>query len=101
MKMSKPSEKRGFKPRSAVRSEEAAVFRVACGRLGIDQQNCFDRLGVRKSSFYNFGNGNHEIPSPVLKLIASMEAYEKLKILFRELQAELETLKGVQNHDPS
>jgi hypothetical protein len=100
MKMSKEP-KRGFKPRSAVKSEQAAVFRAACDRLGIDHQNCFDRLGVRKSSFYGFGNGGHDIPEPVLKLIASMEAYEKLKILFSELQAELEILKGVQNRDPS
>jgi hypothetical protein len=97
--MSRDRERRGFKPRSAVCSEQAAVFRASCERLGIDQQNCFERLGVRKSTFYNFGNGDHGIPEPVSKLITCMEAYEELKSLLAEIRGELETCKGVRNHD--
>ena len=85
--------KYGGKIRSPASSEEAAIFRADCHRLGVDHNNCHHRLGIGKSMFYDYGNGNISVPVPVSKLLDSMEAYGKLKSAFDELQAELDAMK--------
>jgi hypothetical protein len=92
-KMYRDRSKSGGKVRVPASSEEAAIFRAACKRLGIDHTNCHHRLGISKTPFYEYGNGETPIPVPVSKLLDSIEAYAKLKAMFDELEAELKVLK--------
>jgi hypothetical protein len=85
--------KSGGKVRSPASSEEAAIFRADCKRLGIDHTNCHSRIGIGKTPFYEYGNGEKPVPVPVSKLLDSMEAYAKLKAAFDGLQAELNAMK--------
>lgn len=80
--------------RAPASSEQAAVFRAACSRLGINQHTCTERLGIRKSVFYDYGNGTLNVPETVSKLLDSMESYESLMKSFVELQSELDSMKG-------
>ena len=91
--MSKNGIKTGGKVRSPPLSESAATFRAACDRLGVDHRNCSNRLGISKSVFYEYGNGERRASETVWLLIESIEAYRQLHALFCELQAEFETLK--------
>jgi hypothetical protein len=93
--MYKNGTKSGGKTRAPANSEEAAVFRAACKHLGINHTNCHYRLGIGKSMFYSYGNGEMEVSLPVSKLLDSMQAHEKLLKVFEELQSELNTLKGI------
>ena len=86
----------GGKVRAPANSEEAAIFRADCKRLGIDYANCYSRLGIGKSMFYYYGNGDMPIPVPVSKLLDSIEAYQKLKTMFDALEAELMAVKEMQ-----
>jgi len=86
----------GGKVRARANSEEAAIFRADCKRLGIDHANCYSRLGIGKSMFYYYGNGDMPIPVPVSKLLDSIEAYQKLKTMFDALEAELMAVKEMQ-----
>ena len=90
-------QKTGGRLRTPASSEKAAIFRADCSRLGIDHTNCHHRLGIGKSIFYMYGNGEINIPVPLSKLLDSMEAYNKLQAAFSELQSELDSLKGTHN----
>jgi hypothetical protein len=85
----------GGKVRAPANSEEAAIFRADCQRLGIDHTNCHYRLGIGKSMFYYYGNGDMPIPVPVSKLLDSIEAYQKLKTMFDALEAELMAVREI------
>jgi hypothetical protein len=92
--MYKDGSKSGGKLRSPASDEQAAIFRAACSRFGIDHHNCHERLGVGKTVFYEYGNGNKRVPEPVSKLLDSIEAYRKLQRTFDELHEELQAMKG-------
>lgn len=77
----------------AVSPEGAAAFREACNRLGIDHRNCFEKLGFRKSMFYDYGNGDYPVNETVWKLLDSMQAYQKLEATLRELENELRIVR--------
>jgi hypothetical protein len=91
--MFRVGKKYGGKIRPPASSEGAAIFRADCQRLGIDHGNCRDRIGIGKTMFYMYGNGELPVPVPVSKLLDSIEAYAKLKAAFDELEAELNAMK--------
>ena len=95
--MHKDGSKSGGKVRSAVSDEQAAIFRTSCSRIGIDHHNCFERLGIGKSVFYEYGNGGKRVPEPVSKLLDSIEAYAELQKAFNEMHEELWAMKGTDN----
>jgi hypothetical protein len=92
--MYKDGTKSGGKVRAPVSSEQAAVFRAACSRLGIDHRSCSERLGIQKTVFYEYGNGEARVPETVSKLLDSIESYNNLLKAFEELQDEVDTMKG-------
>lgn len=93
--MYKDRSKSGGKSRSPVADEKAAVFRSFCQRFSINLANCNERLGISKSTYYDYGNGDREIPKTVWLLINSIEAYDKLQKAMREMEDDREKPSAV------
>ena len=82
-----------MRKRRPASSEGAAEFRAACRRLGVGPENCRDVLGIGRTTYYDLGNGIHEVSETLWRLIDLMEDRDKLLSLVTRLEEQLERLK--------
>lgn len=71
-------------------SEEAAQFRAACQRHGINASNSFGLIGIKRSQWYAYCNGTERVGSAVKKALDSMDEAAKLRETLRTLTEEME-----------
>lgn len=67
-------------------SEEAAQFRAACLRHGINASNSGELLGIKRSQFYAYCNGSEPVGKVVKRLLDSKDEAMKLKETLRALE---------------
>lgn len=68
-------------------SEEAALFRAACHRHGIDASNSEELLGIKRSQFYANCNGSEPVSKTVKRLLDSKDEALRLKETLRALES--------------